>query len=157
MAAVDPSLLNVLKLASGAGGFSTLAAVLELAGMDKKLSMTVGGITILAPTDAAFEALGPKIVQMLMAKYNRDYLQRILLQHVIAGDLPPSVLLLFVGGTPPLSLLGSPLPVTQQGLDLFLGGGKISLPNIPFSNQGKPSSVYVIDKVMIPSSKFSPT
>ena len=77
---------SVLDLAVEAGQFSTLIAAIDAAGLNETLEGE-GPFTVLAPTDAAFEAafeaLGITAEELLA---DTDTLTEILLYHVLGQD-----------------------------------------------------------------------
>ncbi len=75
---------NAVEVASETGMFETLIAAAKAAGLAETLS-TTGPITILAPTDEAFEKLPRGTVQALLRPENRDRLANILKYHVVEG------------------------------------------------------------------------
>ena len=68
--------------------YSTLVAVLEFAELDSALSDPKAELTVLAPTNRAFEralaALGLSSEQLL-SESNKELVKKILLDHVIQG------------------------------------------------------------------------
>ncbi len=64
--------------------FSTLASLIETAGMTDTLSRS-GSYTLFAPTNAAFEKLPQNVRDQLGQEQHRDQLRAILAQHVVEG------------------------------------------------------------------------
>ncbi len=79
-AAELPNLLEVAQ----AGGFSTLGAAVEAAGLSATLSGK-GPFTVFAPTDEAFAKLPAGTVEALLE--DPEALRAILLNHVVAGSV----------------------------------------------------------------------
>ena len=79
---------NIIEVATAAGGFETLLAVVELAGLTETLA-TGGEFTVLAPTDAAFDAVPEAALEVLLNDI--DQLTNVLLYHVLEGSVPASV------------------------------------------------------------------
>ena len=75
----DASILDELE----AEGFTTLVAAIEAAGIAEDL-LALGPVTILAPTNEAFAALGQDTIDALLA--DPDTLSKILLYHVIPAE-----------------------------------------------------------------------
>jgi transforming growth factor-beta-induced protein len=75
---------DVIETAKGAGTFKTLVAAVEAAGLTATLQGK-GPFTILAPTDAAFEALPAGTVATLLLPENKAKLTDLLKYHVMAG------------------------------------------------------------------------
>ena len=70
------------------GEFSTLELGLEKTGLFEAINDTsthVGG-TVFAPSNWAFQKLGPKINAFLFSKYGRKYLKALLAYHVVANQ-----------------------------------------------------------------------
>jgi len=78
---------TIVKTATQAGQFGTLLALAKRAGLVGELSGS-GPLTLFAPTDAAFKAV-PKATLDSLAK-NRTALRRVLLYHVVKGNVPAS-------------------------------------------------------------------
>ncbi len=77
---------DIPSVAKRAGVFKTLLAAAKAAGLQDALSGD-GPLTILAPTDKAFEALPQGTVKELLKKENRNRLRAILSYHVIQGHV----------------------------------------------------------------------
>jgi transforming growth factor-beta-induced protein len=152
--ATSAAIGTIFQVANGAG-LTTLLNTLKMAGLEKLLTNNLGPLTVFAPTNAAFEALGERLLQTLTQTYNKDWLQQIILYHVLNGDLPASTLLLLSGKVTPATLIGQGIPVTVNGQTIYVGGSKVIIPNVPFLNGQVPSIVHVIDKVIMPPSKCS--
>jgi uncharacterized surface protein with fasciclin (FAS1) repeats len=105
--------------------FSTLASLIETAGMTDTLSRS-GSYTLFAPTNAAFEKLPQNVRDQLGQEQHRDQLRAILAQHVVEGhslastQLPKDIKAM--GGDPidvsmtnsrPRLNIGEPQPQTQ--------------------------------------------
>ncbi|MFD0915988.1 fasciclin domain-containing protein [Pseudahrensia aquimaris] len=75
---------NIVKTAASTGKFNTLLAAAKAAGLVGTLGHT-RGITVFAPTDAAFARLPKGTVQDLLKPKNRHKLAAILKYHVIPG------------------------------------------------------------------------
>ena len=76
---------NIAEVAAAAGGFTTLLAAVEAAGLVDDLSGE-GPFTVFAPTDEAFAALPAGTVDALLADPAGD-LTQILLYHVVPGQV----------------------------------------------------------------------
>ncbi len=74
---VDPIFYRLEQM----GGFSTLLSLISSTNMTNLLNNTQGPITLLAPNDAAFEAVGN------LSKYSTPTIQTILMGHVFAGNI----------------------------------------------------------------------
>ena len=81
-----PKAATVISLLPGE--FSTLELGLEKTGLFEAINDTsnhVGG-TIFAPSNFAFQKLGPKINAFLFSKYGKKYLKALLAYHVVANQ-----------------------------------------------------------------------
>ncbi|MCA9001021.1 MAG: fasciclin domain-containing protein [Planctomycetes bacterium] len=125
-------------------GFSTLAQALTAAGLIDDLQAD-GPFTVFAPTDAAFAALPPGILEDLLLPANQADLISVLLYHVVADELTAQEVL---GGTSFTSLQGADLAVTANPAQV--GGADISATNVLARN----GIVHAIDSVLIPPGFF---
>ena len=75
---------NVLETARMNEDLSTFVALIEIAGLADYF-LCAGPFTCLAPTNDAFDALDPAIVESLLDPANIDILQDILLYHLVPG------------------------------------------------------------------------
>jgi transforming growth factor-beta-induced protein len=73
---------SLYDVASTAADFSTLKSLVDLAGLNATLS-TGDGLTLFAPTNAAFAKLDPQLVAVLKA--NVTSLTSVLTYHVLSG------------------------------------------------------------------------
>lgn len=80
-----PKVMNIVNVASEAGGFSTLLAAATAAGLVDTLTGP-GPLTVFAPTDEAFAALGTTVDDLLKPE-NKDKLVAILTYHVVPGKV----------------------------------------------------------------------
>jgi len=133
--------LDIVDTLTAAGNFSSLVAALEAAELSAPLR-TPGPFTLLAPSDAAFDALPEGALDQLLAKPDGQ-LTQILLYHIIPGQLYSNSL-----------SDGEEIP-TQQGAAVFLevqdnfitvNGANISLFDIQAGN----GVIHVIDAVILP-------
>ena len=63
----------------------TLAAAIKAAGLEATLNDTTQKFTVFAPTDAAFAAIQTTVDDLLKPE-NKEKLQKLLMNHVIAGE-----------------------------------------------------------------------
>lgn len=138
-----PEAKNVVELAVGAGSFNTLVAAATAAGLADVLQGE-GPFTVLAPTDAAFEALGEETINALLQPEAKDQLQRILLNHVIPGRVYADQA---VGAATADTLARTSLSFRIEEGGLTVGGAKVLANDIEASN----GVVHVIDRVLIPA------
>ena len=77
---------DIVDTAINAGGFDTLVAAVQAAGLVDTLKSD-GPFTVFAPTDAAFAALPEGTVDTLLLPENRDQLAAVLTYHVVPGKV----------------------------------------------------------------------
>jgi len=77
---------TIVDIAAGAADFSTLVAAATAAGLVDTLNGE-GPFTVFAPTDEAFAALPPGLVDALLLPENKDVLAKILTYHVVPGTV----------------------------------------------------------------------
>ena len=136
--ATDP----VATAASHNPVLSTLGTAGSKAGLVDSLN-TAQGITVFAPTNDAFTALGSKTVNAALAD-PKGLLTKVLTYHVVPGRLTPDQL---AGSHKTLE--GATLMVSGSG-DSFTANGsaKVVCGNVPTAN----ATVYLIDGVLLPKS-----
>ena len=78
---------DVIETASNAGHFRLFLEALEAVGLKETLKET-GPYTILAPVDDAFMKMPQTKLYDLFKTENRESLQSLLRNHIIAGNLP---------------------------------------------------------------------
>lgn len=92
---------TLAEIVAADGDFSTLLAAVELAGLTGALSDSEAQLTLLAPSNRAFERtlseLGLQAADLL-TEDNRDLLTEILLYHVVPGVAPSSTVRTLGGG-----------------------------------------------------------
>ncbi|WP_261375528.1 fasciclin domain-containing protein [Pseudoalteromonas neustonica] len=135
---------NIVETAQQAGNFSTLLTALDVAGLTAALSDNSKEYTVFAPTDAAFEAVGSKMINTLLA--NPDVLGNILKQHVLTGSID-SVTAMSLNGQSAETLLGNTLPISINADTniLMFGGANVVITDIKTTN----GIVHVIDSVIV--------
>jgi len=124
----------------------------------KKLTAAVGatnlgdtlnsqeGITVFAPADTAFDALGPKFDELAAAP---DQLAPILQYHVV-GQRYDRDGLEKAGTVESLNTAGGPLKIEGSGENMTVNGAKVLCGNVPTKN----ATVFVIDTVMTPGANM---
>lgn len=112
---------NLFALAAGEGRFEALLATVEAAGLAPALTGP-DSLTLLAPTDGAFSRVEPRVVASLFEPGNRSALRRLLLGHVVAGDVTAMDAL--TRGTV-TTLAGDVLTVAIEGGRLTIGGAAV--------------------------------
>ena len=101
----------------------------------------MAGITVFAPYDEAFKALGQEKFKQLASM--PDKLGSILKYHVVGKRLDAQA----IAQQDSLKTLnGSELTIEGSGQDFTVNGNKVLCGNVPTAN----ATVFVIDKVMVP-------
>lgn len=126
------ALPDLVETAVAAGNFSTLITAAKAAGLADALEGD-GPLTVLAPSDAAFEKLPEAQLDGLMQ--DPEALKRILSYHVIAGELSAADLL-------------------EQGQAQTLNGATVSLAQLDVAKADIKASngvIHVLDAVLLPA------
>lgn len=130
----------VATAASGSDLLSTLVAAVSEAGLVETLD-NAEALTLFAPTNEAFEAVGEEALNDLLA--DKEALTAVLTHHVVAGQLGPDE----VGGTHE-TLNGDTIEVKGSGTEWTVADEEANVVcgNVKTAN----AVVYVIDKVLLP-------
>lgn len=130
---------TVTEVAEQAGNFNTLLTALKATGLDKTIDDSKG-LTIFAPTDAAFDKLPAGTVQALLN--DKETLSQILLYHVSGDKLKAKKVL---RNKEIKTLQGKTIAVSQTSKGAFLNDSKIVATDIKSKN----GIVHVIDSVLL--------
>lgn len=141
---VEPMALpTVVEVLGSSPDFSTLVAAIGAADLTETLSGT-GPYTIFAPTNEAFAAMDPAMLEDLMKPENKDKLVTVLSYHVVPGKLSSSDL---AGKSEPLaSLNNKDMLVDGTGDNLMVNTSTVTMGDIEASN----GVIHVIDTVLVP-------
>jgi uncharacterized surface protein with fasciclin (FAS1) repeats len=136
---------TILEVATEAGNFTTLAALLTQADLVATLSGE-GPFTVFAPTDAAFEAVPPALLETVGA--DNELLTTVLTYHVVAGKVASSDL---SDGQVITTLQGGTLTVKIDGGKVLLvdGAGQevaVTTADVEASN----GVIHVLGGVLLP-------
>ena len=82
----EASVGTIVDVASANPDFSTLVAAITAADLGETLSGE-GPFTVFAPTNEAFAALPPGVLDALLLPENKDALTKILTYHVVSGQV----------------------------------------------------------------------
>jgi len=131
---------TIVDVASNTDGLSTLAAAVGAAGLVDTLNGE-GPFTVFAPTDDAFEALPPGVLDALLLPENQETLAKILTYHVVPGsvmaaDVPDGEVATVEGQTVTLS--------TADGVTV--NGATVTQADVIADN----GVIHVIDAVILP-------
>ena len=136
---------TLVDLAVGAGEFTTLVAAVEAAGLVGALSGD-GPLTVFAPTDEAFAALGEDTLKELLTERGRPQLKRILLHHVVAGEVLAEDVVQPNG----LATLAETRLTAQAALGrVIVDGAAVETADLRASN----GVIHVIDRVLLPPAR----
>jgi len=142
---VPPSItlpMDIVDTAIGAGGFTTLVAAVQAAGLEATLR-SEGPFTVFAPTDAAFEALPGGLVNKLLA--DTDLLTDILTYHVVSGAVDSTTVVTLDSAT---TVQGEDVTIEVTGNVVTINGATVTVVDIEASN----GIIHVIDAVIVPPS-----
>lgn len=136
-----PSFVTESVLEVAEDGFGTLLSLLEAAELSLPADTPV---TILAPPDAAFEALGPETLDFLQDPMNKAVLTQILLNHIVEG-VASSRDLFEINGNVVEAVSGEDLSIAiEEGLEgNFLTVNNISV--VGADILGSDGIIHVID------------
>jgi uncharacterized surface protein with fasciclin (FAS1) repeats len=125
---------------SQAPALSELAHAVQRAGLTGMLN-TAKALTLFAPDDAAFDALGAGNLQALLA--TRPDLVRVLKFHMVAGRVAPAELAKRHVFT---TVAGTKLYLARLGQSLGVNNAAVTCGNVQTSN----ATLYVINRLVIP-------
>jgi transforming growth factor-beta-induced protein len=144
MAAESAELADIVDTAVAAGGFETLVAAVQAAGLVDALKGE-GPFTVFAPTDAAFAAVEeaqPGTLEALLADPG-GLLTDILLYHVIAGKVMAADV---TDGLVATTLLGEDVTFSVADGIVKINDATVIVADIEASN----GVIHVIDAVLLP-------
>ncbi|MCC5808200.1 MAG: fasciclin domain-containing protein [Opitutales bacterium] len=146
-------LSNIAETADAAGGFESLLAALDAAGLSTTIA-TGGPFTVFAPMDDAFAQIDSETLNTLLTE-DTETLAQILLYHVIDESLTSANLLLSADGVfrgqqvdyflPTLAGIDIALQVTPFGI-IINGSSMVTAADIQTSN----GVIHVINEVILP-------
>ncbi len=142
-APVAAAAADLFATAGGAGNLTTLAAAVDAAGLTDTLK-TGGPFTVFAPTDDAFKALPPGVLEALLKPENKETLAAILKYHLISGAVPAASVT--TGDVP--SVEGSTLALVAADGKVTVNGANVITADVAASN----GIVHIIDQVLVPKS-----
>ena len=133
---------DIIATLTASGEFGTLLAALKDTNLTNLIA-THPNLTLFAPTDAAFAALPPGQLDMLMK--SPAQLQAILTYHLIAATIRPSDILGHAAGQEPTAAK-KPVTVDGSGPTIKVNTASVLQPGVVASN----GVIYPIDKVLTP-------
>lgn len=123
------------------GNFSILLEAVAAAGLGETLE-SLDAATILAPTNAAFEALGQETLEAVLGDV--DVLRNILLYHVVVGVKANSQTVKTLDQIDMAN--GGVVAITLEGGRILVNDSKVVVANIQATN----GVIHAIDKVLLP-------
>lgn len=148
-ASSNASAKNIVETAKASGQFTILLKAATAAGMDKTLAEP-GPYTVFAPTDAAFNALPPGMLDKLMKPENKDMLKKVLGYHTLFGRLDTKDLK--EDKSAATTTIGQPVVLQKKGGAIMVNEATITQPDMPADN----GVIHVIDKVLMPATPVQP-
>lgn len=145
-----PKVMTLKEAAAATGVLAKMTEATKLAGLDNP-EVDVGPLTLLAPSDEAFNALPQGIREKLLAPENRALLTDLLLYHAIPGLYPTERLLKAKVRNYTISAIdGSAIEINKRMKtgEIDIAGAKIVRSDVTASD----GIIHVIDKVLIPPS-----
>ncbi|NEQ75068.1 MAG: fasciclin domain-containing protein [Okeania sp. SIO2C9] len=133
---------DIVSTAVEAGQFNTLAVALKAAGLVEVLQGE-GPFTVFAPTDEAFAALPPGLVEDLLRPENKDELIKILTYHVVPGEVTSGDL----ESGKVKTVEGDYIYVQVSYRGVKVDDANVIIPDVPATN----GVIHVIDSVILPS------
>jgi len=146
---------DIIDNASLSADHTTLVAAVKAAGLVETLKGE-GPFTVLAPTNAAFEALPEGTVETLLKPENKDQLTEILTCHVVAANALSDAIVGMIdddGGEHPVGTVGGcTLTAKYEGDKIMFvdengGIAYVTIADVKQSN----GVIHVIDAVLLPS------
>jgi len=139
---------DIADTLKASGQFTILVKALDATGLTPVLK-SAGPLTIMAPTDAAFQALPADQLENLMKPDNAAQLQGILTYHVINAAVPPAKI---TGSKGPIrTVAGSEVQIDGTGAVIKVNDATV-LGEVGVSN----GTIYAVDKVLMAPSAAAP-
>lgn len=131
---------NIVAVASANASTTTLVTALEAAGLVTTLEGP-GPYTVFAPTNDAFAALPPGVLDKLVQPANKEALTKILTYHVVPG----SVMAADIKDGPVTTVEGQAVTLSTAN-GVTVNGATVTTPDIPATN----GVIHLIDEVLLP-------
>ncbi len=140
---LTPSALTIAEIAASDEDFETLVAAATAANLVGTLSDPDADLTLFAPTDAAFEALGEEAVPFLLD--NLELLETVLLYHVLGAEVTSVDAIVAAGGSVTMANgEDASIGFGESGRTLMINGANITVTDIVASN----GIIHVLDSVL---------
>ncbi len=135
---------NIVQMAVAAGQFKTLVMLAKRAGLAGALTGEMK-LTVFAPTDAAFKKVPKATLNRLLR--NRAQLRRVLLYHVVAGDVKAAQVVKLRSAK---TLAGPSVRIQVRGGSVFLNRStRVVKTDIAASN----GTIHVLNNVLLPPAR----
>lgn len=134
---------NIVAVAASNNSFTTLTSALKATGLAESLQKQ-GPFTVFAPTDQAFAALPTGTLQRLLQPENRETLTRILMYHVVPGEVTSSELK--SGEVKTVEGSAVNVKVNSAANQVTVNDTSVIQPNIQANN----GVIHAVDKVLLP-------
>ncbi len=144
---ISPQTMRLKDAAAATGQLARMMEATRLAGLDDP-EVDVGPLTLLAPSDEAFNALPQEIRDRLLAPENRAVLTDLLLYHAIPGLYPTERLLnARVRNYTIQAIDGSPVEIHKRRKtgEIDIAGARILRSDVMATD----GIIHVIDRVLI--------
>ena len=132
---------TIVEVAAADESFNTLVSALEAADLVSTLSGE-GPYTVFAPTDAAFAALPPSVLEQLLLPENQAVLAALLSYHVIPGTVTSSD----IAPGEVTTVEGTPITVMVSDGTVTVNNATVTTADIEASN----GVIHVVDQVILP-------
>jgi uncharacterized surface protein with fasciclin (FAS1) repeats len=133
---------DIVDTAVAVGSFTTLAKALTAAGLVDTLKAP-GPFTVFAPTDEAFAKLPAGTLENLLKPENKDKLRRILMYHVVAGEVRAADVVELPSAK---AVSGDTITVTVNHGKVHVNDANVIKTDVQASN----GVIHVIDTVILP-------
>lgn len=143
-----PKAMNLKEAAAATKMLGKMTEATKLAGLDNP-EVDVGPLTLLAPSDEAFNSLPQDMRDKLLAPENRALLTDLLLFHAVPGLYPTERLLKAKVRNYTISAIdGSPIEINKRRKtgEIDIAGARIVRSDVTATD----GIIHVIDKVLIP-------
>jgi uncharacterized surface protein with fasciclin (FAS1) repeats len=136
---------TIVQTAAGDPRFTTLVSLVKRAGLVDALSGE-RKLTVFAPTNAAFKKVPRATLKNLLA--NKAALRRVLLYHVVAGDLKAAQIVKLRSAR---TLAGRSVRIRVRNGTVYLNNShtKVVQPDVGAAN----GTIHVINRVLLPPAR----
>jgi uncharacterized surface protein with fasciclin (FAS1) repeats len=145
---------NIVENAVNSKDHTTLVAAVKAAGLVETLQ-GAGPFTVLAPVNAAFDALPAGTVDTLLKPESKDMLTKVLTCHVVAADAMSKAIAKMIkddGGEHDVKTVGGCVLKAKESMgkitltDEMGGTAHVTIADVKQSN----GVIHVVDKVLLP-------